>query len=47
MVRKNAMEYLEKFSDMNKRKYEKSIGALDRIKANIRLDEYTKKNRII
>ena len=31
MVRKNAVEYLEKFSDMNKRKYEKSIGALDEL----------------
>ena len=32
MVRKNAIEYLEKFSDMNKRKYEKSIGALEELK---------------
>ena len=31
MVRKNAIEYLEKFSDMNKRKYEKSIGALEEL----------------
>ena len=28
MVKKNAMEYLEKFSSLNKRKYEKSEGAL-------------------
>lgn len=31
MVRKNAVEYLEKFSDMNKRKYEKSMGALEEL----------------
>ena len=28
MVKKNAMEYLEKFSNLNKRKYERSEGAL-------------------
>ena len=28
MVKKNAMEYLEKFSSLNKRKYERSEGAL-------------------
>ena len=32
MVRKNAVEYLEKFSDMNKMKYQKSIGALEELK---------------
>lgn len=39
MVRKNAIEYLEKFSDMNKRKYEKSIGALEELKDLLGLDE--------
>lgn len=39
MVRKNAVEYLEKFSDMNKRKYEKSIGALEELKNLLELDE--------
>ncbi|HSQ34305.1 MAG TPA: excinuclease ABC subunit UvrC, partial [Peptostreptococcaceae bacterium] len=39
MVRKNAIEYLEKFSDMNKRKYEKSIGALEELKEILGLDE--------
>lgn len=38
MVRKNAIEYLEKFSDMNKRKYEKSIGALEELKQILNLD---------
>ncbi|CZR98834.1 MULTISPECIES: excinuclease ABC subunit UvrC [unclassified Clostridioides] len=37
MVRKNAIEYLEKFSDMNKRKYEKSIGALEELKRLLNL----------
>ncbi len=43
MVRKNAIEYLEKFSDMNKRKYEKSIGALDELKEILGLDERPKR----
>ncbi|HGM3506504.1 TPA: excinuclease ABC subunit UvrC [Clostridioides difficile] len=38
MVRKNAVEYLEKFSDMNKRKYEKSIGALEELKQILTLE---------
>ncbi|MCR8746095.1 excinuclease ABC subunit UvrC [Romboutsia lituseburensis] len=38
MVRKNAIEYLEKFSDLNKRKYEKSIGALDELKEILNLE---------
>lgn len=32
MVSKNAEEYLVKFSDLNKRKYEKSLGALEELK---------------
>ncbi|HBE9107138.1 excinuclease ABC subunit UvrC [Clostridioides difficile] len=39
MVRKNAVEYLEKFSDMNKRKYEKSIGALEELKQMLSLEK--------
>ncbi|MCC0685641.1 excinuclease ABC subunit UvrC [Clostridioides sp. ZZV14-6345] len=39
MVRKNAVEYLEKFSDMNKRKYEKSIGALEELKQILTLEK--------
>lgn len=39
MVRKNAIEYLEKFSDMNKRKYEKSVGALEELQKHLELDE--------
>ncbi|MCC0648877.1 excinuclease ABC subunit UvrC [Clostridioides sp. ZZV15-6598] len=39
MVRKNAVEYLEKFSDMNKRKYEKSIGALEELKRLLNLEK--------
>ncbi|MCU5874225.1 excinuclease ABC subunit UvrC [Clostridioides difficile] len=39
MVRKNAVEYLEKFSDMNKRKYEKSIGALEELKQILSLEK--------
>ncbi|MBO3444650.1 excinuclease ABC subunit UvrC [Clostridium sp. CCUG 7971] len=38
MVRKNAVEYLEKFSDMNKRKYEKSMGALEELKQILDLE---------
>ena len=40
MVRKNAIEYLEKFSDINKRKYEKSIGALEELKQILNLEVY-------
>ena len=43
MVRKNAIEYLEKFSDMNKRKYEKSMGALEELKEILGLDEKPKR----
>ena len=43
MVRKNAIEYLEKFSDMNKRKYEKSIGALEALKQILNLDNIPKR----
>ncbi|HFG9714493.1 excinuclease ABC subunit UvrC [Clostridioides difficile] len=39
IVRKNAVEYLEKFSDMNKRKYEKSIGALEELKQILNLEK--------
>ena len=43
MVRKNAIEYMEKFSDMNKRKYEKSIGALEELKQILNLDNIPKR----
>lgn len=43
MVRKNAIEYLEKFSDMNKIKYEKSIGALEELKQILNLDNIPKR----
>lgn len=43
MVRKNAIEYLDKFSDMNKRKYEKSIGALEELKQILNLDNIPKR----
>lgn len=43
MVRKNAVEYLEKFSDLNKRKYEKSIGAVDELKEILNLEEAPKR----
>lgn len=33
MVRKNAEEYLVKFDDLKKKKYQKSLGALDELKA--------------
>ena len=39
MARKNATEYLEKFSELNKRKYEKSTGALEQLKELLNLDE--------
>ncbi len=43
MVSKNAVEYLEKFSDMNKRKYEKSIGALEELKQILDLENVPKR----
>ncbi len=43
MVRKNAIEYLEKFSDTNKRKYEKSIGALEELKNILGLEDIPKR----
>jgi excinuclease ABC subunit C len=43
MVRKNAVEYLEKFSNMNKLKYQKSIGALEELKNLIGLDKIPKR----
>lgn len=43
MVRKNAVEYLEKFSDMNKRKYEKSVGALEELKQILDLESTPKR----
>ena len=39
MVKKNAMEYLEKFSSLNKRKYEKSEGAVIELAEVIGLEE--------
>ena len=39
MVKKNAMEYLEKFSSLNKKKYEKSEGALIELAEVIGLEE--------
>ena len=38
MVRKNAMEYLNKFSHLNKQKYEKSIGALTQLTELLNLE---------
>ncbi len=38
MVRKNADEYLTKFGDLKKRKYEKSLGALEELKELLGLD---------
>ncbi|WP_122638896.1 excinuclease ABC subunit UvrC [Romboutsia sp. Marseille-P6047] len=43
MVRKNAVEYLEKFSELNKRKYEKTTGALEQLKELLNLDEIPKR----
>lgn len=43
MVRKNAVEYLEKFSNMNKLKYQKSIGALEELKNLIGLEKIPKR----
>lgn len=39
MVKKNAMEYLEKFSNLNKRKYERSEGALIELSSVLGLKE--------
>ena len=39
MVKKNAMEYLEKFSNLNKRKYERSEGALIELAELLGLEE--------
>lgn len=38
MVRKNADEYLEKFYDLKKKKYEKSIGALEELRQILGID---------
>lgn len=38
MVRKNADEYLEKFDDLKRRKYEKSIGALEELRELLDID---------
>ncbi len=43
MVRKNAVEYLEKFSELNKRKYEKTTGALEKLKELLGLDKIPKR----
>ena len=43
MVRKNAVEYLEKFSELNKRKYEKTTGALEKLKQLLGLDKIPKR----
>ena len=43
MVRKNAMEYLNNFSHLNKQKYEKSIGALEELKQILNLDNIPKR----
>ncbi|MDR0880406.1 MAG: excinuclease ABC subunit UvrC [Clostridioides sp.] len=39
MVRKNAIEYLEKFSDTNSRVYQKSMGALEELKKLLDLEK--------
>lgn len=43
MVRKNAIEYLEKFSNLNKLKYQKSIGALEELKNILELNDTPKR----
>ena len=43
MVRKNAMEYLNKFSYLNKQKYEKSIGALTQLTELLELETVPKR----
>lgn len=39
MVRKNADEYLEKFYDLKKKKYEKSIGALEELRKALGIEK--------
>ena len=39
MVRKNADEYLVKFDDLNKKKYKRSVGALEELAELLELDE--------
>ncbi|MGM9532297.1 excinuclease ABC subunit UvrC, partial [Intestinibacter sp.] len=43
MVRRNAMEYLNKFSHLNKQKYEKSIGALTQLTELLKLEKVPKR----
>lgn len=43
MVRKNAFEYLNKFSNLNKQKYEKSIGALTQLTELLKLETVPKR----
>lgn len=43
MVRKNAVEYLEKFSNLNKLKYQKSIGALEELRNILELENIPKR----
>lgn len=43
MVRKNAIEYLNKFSYLNKQKYEKSIGALTQLTELLELETVPKR----
>ena len=43
MVRRNAMEYLNKFSNLNKQKYEKSIGALTQLTELLELETVPKR----
>lgn len=47
MVRKNAVEYLEKFSELNKRKYEKTTGALEKLKELLQLDVIPKELNLL
>lgn len=39
MIRKNADEYLVKFDDLNKKKYKRSVGALEELAELLNLDE--------
>ena len=43
MVRKNADEYLVKFDDIKKKKYEKSLGALDELKSILGIEHDLKR----
>lgn len=43
MVRRNAMEYLNKFCHLNKQKYEKSIGALTQLTELLKLEAVPKR----